>query len=333
MQDLWIQRARSAALAMCLASTIALPATGQILPASFVDQRISVKPKLPDGRHVHFYTDTGGGFNAITEALVAQYGWPVETEAADGQTAKFTPMPDWVSDASIPTADLNNFLKGRLFVVPSETLNVTGTEALDGFLGGRWHAGKVISWHYPQETMTILSTAPVEDGRFRSAPATLQKTPDGQYTTAFPRVEISIQNETHSVLFDTGATAVISEAARKVLASETVTVGISYMSAPVFDAWHEDHPDWRYIADGDSVTGRTEPLIEVPNVIFAGLDVGPVWFARRQEGNFETFMSQFMDAPVIGAIGGSLFGRLHVVLDYPQETVYVRLADQDVTPQ
>lgn len=60
-------------------------------------------------------------------------------------------------------------------------------------------------------------------------------------------------------------------------------------------------------------------MIEVPRIIVAGLASGPVWFTVRPDANFSTYMSKWMDRPIVGALGGSGLRYFRVVADYPHE--------------
>jgi hypothetical protein len=62
--------------------------------------------------------------------------------------------------------------------------------------------------------------------------------------------------------------------------------------------------------------GTGARMIEVPDVRIAGFEVGPIWFTERPNKNFREMMSQSMNAPVEGAIGGNAFATLRMTVDY-----------------
>ena len=66
------------------------------------------------------------------------------------------------------------------------------------------------------------------------------------------------------------------------------------------------------------------PMILVPSVRLAGVDLGPAWFTRRADANFGDFMSRWTDRPVVGALGGSAFAHAELTLDYPAARLAVR---------
>jgi hypothetical protein len=139
----------------------------------------------------------------------------------------------------------------------------------------------------------------------------------GRRKTHFPRVEIRVDGEPLEVLLDTGAETLLTDAALRSVGDDLPAFRASSMiQASVFDAWHRRHPDWRWIDDAETVTHA--PMIQVPGVEIAGYTVGPVWFTRRPDANFTTFMSSMMDAPVVGSIGGNALGAFRMTIDYPR---------------
>lgn len=49
------------------------------LPSKFENNLIYLNPKLNDGTTVLFFTDTGGGWNAISKELSDKYQWKLES--------------------------------------------------------------------------------------------------------------------------------------------------------------------------------------------------------------------------------------------------------------
>ncbi|MCK0069419.1 hypothetical protein [Kordiimonas laminariae] len=258
----------------------------------------------------------------VDVVLAHKYDWPLEKEFRGTRTFKITPMPEWHKNRSIPNAGLNNNLRNRLILVPKAQLTFLG-DNYDGFLGGKWHAEKIIEWNYIKHTMAFHSSIDRTNiADLKSIPAPILKNAFGNYVTAFPRIEITVDGTVHSMLFDTGATIKVSSSTQVMLGAKGSLVGASYMIASIFDEWHNKHPDWRYIEEGDLILGKPLPLIEVPKIEIAGLEVGPVWFARRPDKNFVEGMGPFMDQPIDGAVGGSLLQYFRVIMDYPDERAY-----------
>src|SRR5438132_2620096 len=135
-----------------------------------------------------------------------------------------------------------------------------------------------------------------------------------------PRLVITIDGESVESLLDTGAEFWPSPEALRVMDDQTPgEQATSFVSADLFERWRTAHPDWRVIAVGCQRT--REAIIEVPEVQVAGLKAGPVWFLRRESGNF-TWMSSYMDKPIVASVGGNFLRNFRVTLDYPAALAY-----------
>ncbi|MEC8328613.1 MAG: hypothetical protein VX100_21375 [Pseudomonadota bacterium] len=291
---------------------------GKELPAKFDNQLIYLIPTLDSGEEITFFTDTGGGFNAIAQDFHTKYKWPTITEKEGDETLLLTPMPNYKLNKGIPLGGLNNFMKGNLFLVNREEI-----DGKDGFLGGRWHAEKVIGFNYLNRTMAVYTEIQSLNIKpFTKIELGFQKDSSGNYTTAFPSIEITVENEIIPMLFDTGATAHLSNNAQKTLNTKAQKIGTSFISASTFERWRQSNPQWLVIENGDLLAG--ESMIQVPKLSIAGKTIGPVWFTRRQDHNFHSYMSSMMDRKIDGAIGGSLLKYLHVIVDYPNEVAYIK---------
>lgn len=288
------------------------------LPSEFINDRILLTPELPDGTQLQFFTDTGGGPNIIDKALHAKYQWPTIELKADDKVVTLSQMPPFNTGKGIPQGGLNNFMKGHLFLAEKDKLN-----SYDGFLGGRWHAEKVISFNYPQQQISILKKlSPSTVKTFNKTPLGFQKNQQGQYTTAFPSIDIKVGERIIPTLFDTGASAQLSDSAKSILKTDAQLVGTSFISATIFDNWKKENPEWEFIEKAD--LSLNQDMIKVPKLTLAGKEIGPVWFTRRPDPNFHQFMSSMMDRKVEGAIGGSALKYVHVIVDYPNEVAYVK---------
>lgn len=305
--------AAAAPTAMAAAETAVEPAAApaaerQVLPSSFEHNRIILTPAV-DGRVLRFYTDTGGGFNAVTGAVVEALSLPTEEVTADGQTMRMAPFPDFDTGASIPPPP-PYFMDGRLAVADPAML-----KGLDGFLGGRWHADRILELDYPAKRIAVLSA--VGDSPGTCVPLGFQEQ-DGQRTTHFPSIDVSVDGEVLPMLFDTGAMATTTDTSAPVFGVlPGDAIGASFIEHAVFERWRQANPDWRVLDAADAVGPQPRQMIEVPEVTIAGHTVGPVWFAERPEGAFQQWMSSMMDRPVWGALGGSGLRHFRVVLDYP----------------
>ncbi len=292
------------------------------LPTEFSHNQIYLTPQLTNDHTLRIFTDTGGGWNAMRQSLYKQYQWPTDVITENGQSMEMAALPAFKAGASIPGPGINNALNGKVFVV--DDVELTKLDQIDGFLGGRWHAEKVLSFNYLTQQMHLLAKANELDlTQFNKIKLGFQKNAQGNYTMAFPSLNIKVKGQVIPVLFDTGASAYLSDNAKKQLKVTASKVGTSFMAASVFDKWRSENPDWPVIDGADRMA--KEAMILVPEVEIDGKKVGPVWFTRRQDKNFHQFMSSMMDTQVDGAIGGSLLQYTHIVVDYPNEVAYIKL--------
>ncbi|MEM0994156.1 MAG: hypothetical protein AAGI49_14045 [Bacteroidota bacterium] len=264
------------------------------------------------GDTLTFYTDTGGG-KIIYPSAAEKLKLKVK-EVKNG-------------DEVLESVDLGKALKARQLpptIGPNFIYRIKKPiqEEVDGMLGANWFADKIWRFDYRNQTLHWLKKV-----NWKELPTEHQvelgfmKNIFGKKATHFPRLPIIVGKDTIQMLFDTGATAFLSDTARTYF-DGAKTAGTSFMSAAIFDNWRTNHPDWRFITKGDAMIG--EDMIEVPQITIANQTVGPVWFARRKNENFSEFMSQWMDEPIQGAIGGSCFQYFStILLDYQAELVLI----------
>lgn len=290
--------------------------TRTVVPALFEHQRILLTPRLVNGATIVFYTDTGGGLNMVRDDIAQRLGLrPGADVEEEGQPPlKTAEWPAFADGASIPPAEHDSYLQGRLAVVPAEGFG-EGPMLNEGFLGSRWFAGRVWEFDYPNSTLSVLQgwTPPATA---RSTPLTMLP----KRNMYWPRIQVEIDGEQLDMLFDTGAELRLGADGAKALGhAEGARVAGSFITARQYRKWRDAHPDWPVALKGDGGM----PMIQVANVRIAGADTGPAWFAARPDRNFTEYMSSMTDAPVEGAIGGSAFARLKMVADYPAQVLYV----------
>ena len=128
---------------------------------------------------------------------------------------------------------------------------------------------------------------------------------------------IEINGEVIDVLFDTGATIILSDSGKKQMNTDALTIGGSFIAASIFDKWRKEHPEWKYFKEAD----KNGDVIKVPIVKIGGIEVGPVLFSKRPDDDWSKGMIRTMDKIVKGAIGGSAFKYLKVTVDYNSELI------------
>lgn len=283
------------------------------LPTEYTAGRFYLVPETRDGIRLRLYTDTGGG-DFLWQSAATLLG--LETYSVTGANeAAVVDMPEFKPEAWIPSISVNDDprsseFRGRLLV----NADKPGKDS-DGTLGQAWFGGRIWTFDYPGQRMLLE-----EDGKTISSgsavPVGFPLNPDGRRGTNFPSIEATVEGDTFAFLFDTGATAYLTEEARSKLGGPPKHA-TCFVTAHVFDRWRDRYPKCRFLESGDR-NADGQPMIEVPSVTIAGLDSGPVWFTRRPDSNFHEWMSSMMDRKVEGALGGSLLQYFRVTLDYPR---------------
>lgn len=303
---------RSILMASSLVSAPLLAVERQPVPAEFLHDQVWVTPSVK-GERLRFFTDTGGGWNAIAAPLVERLAMP--REAVEG--GELVPWPAFDDGATIPQPP-PHFMGGRLAVAPMDKLF-----GGDGFLGGRWFADGVWEFDYGTATLHRLDGFVADPAHAHRATLGFQTNVAGQRTTHFPSIEVTVDGEVLPMLYDSGATATITASSAAVFGVAPGTnIGTSFIENAVFERWVKAHPDWKVIEAADQKGPQQRRMIEVPSITVAGHTVGPVWFAEQPPGSFQKYMAGMMDKPTWGALGGSGLKYFRVVLDYPGAAAY-----------
>lgn len=271
---------------------------------TFLHNRIFLDYIDEKGDTIRFFTDTGGGK-------------VIYPKAAEGLDLKIDSIVN--GDQIIELIDLSTaFKKANLPIPLGANFVFRGDSPLKagnvGMLGAHWFGNKIWNFNYHEKTLNIVDSINWSDFP-KNELTTIGFLQDslGNNLTHFPSIPIIVDGDTIQTLFDTGATALLSEEAQEKFGAKTV--GTSFIIASIFDKWQAQHPDWEIIKKGDQML--EEDLIKVPQVTIGGHQVGPVWFAKRKDENFTQFMSQWMDQTVEGAVGGSCLQYFSTILiDY-----------------
>lgn len=301
-----MHRSAQTAIVLSLLTGFALPCqAGVELPARFEANRIVLVPRTADGTTLEFYTDSGGGFNAISPAAASRL-----MSRRVGVREKI-PFPEFDPAASIPSNPL--FEQGRLVVADFSRIG-----PYDGFLGGRWFGDRIWELDYLRQRIALHDRySPSAEAAAHAVRLGFQTDASGARTTHFASLPIEVDEREILVLFDTGATATITDGAADAFDVPSGTsVGTSFITQSIFEDWMRAHADWPVVPDADRGVENAD-MIRVPAVTVGGHTVGPVWFAVRPDRNFTEGMSQWTDRTVHGAIGGSAFRYFRIVIDYP----------------
>jgi hypothetical protein len=189
-----------------------------------------------------------------------------------------------------------------------------------GMLGGPWFANRCWEFDNSAGTMRLLP-----NGNLPEVAAThriklgFQADENGKHTSHFPRITVHVDGEPVELLFDTGATTDLTESALAFIDDGLPAPrATGFITKSVAERWRIAHPEWRTIDAAEQGSGAS--MIEVPSLTVAGHVVGPVWFTLRPDANFHSYMGQWMDRQIDGALGGNAFAGLRITVDYLSET-------------
>ncbi len=319
---------RYAGLAVGLAACQTPPDMVRVMPALFEEHRVYVRPITDHGDTLVFYTDTGGGTNMLYAPVAASLNLPQTAAPWGADTVMTSEWPTWITDASIPaTSDTTGPFGRRLMIVPFEgTAAVLQDSGDAGFLGRLWFADRVWTFDYPARQLSLRPPGnhPEHESDQRITLG-FQVDSAGRRTWHFPRIRVTVLADTLDLLFDTGATMLLTDSARAEIGDDRpARRAASFISAVVFDGWRKDHPTWHVV---ENATSFGAAIIEVPAVDIAGHLVGPVWFERRPARTFERNMSRMMDRQIVGALGGNALGFFRVTIDYPNAVAIFQRPD------
>lgn len=281
------------------------------LPVKYDEHRFYVQPVTADGVTLNFFTDTGGGLFVFSD-VVERLKPPVQKTESENPPST-TALPNFKPNASIP-APLGN--RGRLFIAPAVERNWM-SQNWSGMLGQQWFAGRTWTFDYPNRQLLLRADGdlPKQKEKHRVALG-FQTNRAGARQTNFPRIQVVIDGETIDLLFDTGASTKLTDAALTALNDQRPAVrATSFITASVFEKLRKRHPNWRVIENAENGSGQA--MIEVPEISVAGYQVEHIWFTKRPDKNFHEYMSQWMDKTVEGALGGNALHFFRITVDYP----------------
>jgi hypothetical protein len=310
-----------------LLAALSAPNAAALVPTHFEAGRVFATPATKTGKPLKFFVDTGGGANLLCRSAAERVGVAVDPLKLEGDEAaelgenagKAKPA---FRDNSIPA----NADGDASFLVVDCSRGPMGSGMGDGLLSSRWFGGRVWTFDYAAQTLTL-------EGADWRAPKAAHTTPMGLRAKStegpafsMPRLTIRVDGHDLDVLLDTGATGHPTADAESAQGAGAVDGyrATSFITKSTFDAWHAAHPDWAVVDRGDDIFAPkfVARLIRVPSVEIAGWSVGPVWFTERPDGAFRQMMSSMTDKPVEGAIGGNALKHFAITLDYPRGAAY-----------
>jgi len=280
--------------------------------------RIFLYPVTESGYQIEFYTDSGGGGMFLSPDVSNDLDLPTNKKVTvDGKEITVVPFPTFREGFSIPSG-----VQVKDLILISDI--PWGKAWGKGFLGQSWFADRVWLLDYVNKEMGYLSdTSSYDTTGFTCTNIWFKENQTGKREYAFPRIQAKIDGETLDFLFDTGAMVNLTDHALETLNNgEEVFRGTSFITRSIFENWRLRHPEWVVIENADRYAN--DAMIQVPMVEVAGLQVGPVWFTRRNDANFHENMSRWMDKRIEGALGGSVFKYFTIIVDYPNAKAFFK---------
>jgi len=304
------------------------------VPIDFIDNRFFARWHLRTGGELRLILDTGGGLDRLTTGAVSTLGLKPDTSTVEGQTMTWVRFSHSLGDPLFPAIRNNDYYDSigradtsRARVLAGQpgdgsdqffsSISPAGVR-IDGFLGRKWFGERVWTLDYLGHRLLFHGAEPPTSVPAQCwMPLGFQVDSAGHHTSDFPRVRALVDGDSVDFLFDVGATVSLTDSARGLIMPLEGTVrGASFIIHTRFEQWHARHPDWVVIMNSDRQF-RVR-MIRVPMIEVGGQKIGPVWFSERPDASFHQFMSQWMDVPIDGALGGSAWRYLTVVLDYPR---------------
>ena len=302
---------------------------GILLPSRFIDgARFYVKIATTKGDTLLGFSDTGGGFTAVFPQAVEKYNLDnlLKTVSLGNQSMQYIPFSDLVADKRIPpiATNLNLPLKESIFMVPD--LKILGEDGAmflksipqDAFLGQHFFMGKAWTFDYPNQKIWV--NTPID----RNNPANknvqvagFKKDAQGNKLFGHPSMKVIIDGDTLDMLFDTGASFILTDSARAQLNSLKTSLAGSFIARSVYNKWISNHPLWKIYKNADMNTN----IIEVPTITIGEYTVGPVLFSVRPDEAWSKNMISSMDKVVKGALGGSALKYFKVKIDYNNDLI------------
>jgi hypothetical protein len=289
------------------------------LPATLEQLRFIVHARTQGGQVLDLVTDTAGGTNISTigaDKLGWKYTAPKDPRVEAAGSARWPAFAGaWIPP---PAPDAHGAVDMPILVPPRGVV-------LDGMLGVRWFAGRTWEWNYPAGTLRLLPAGALPEVDASHVLAMAFKGGTSGQATSFARIPARVDGVELQFLFHTGVTFRPSPTAATAMGDPSISQRAgSFIALGVMKGWRERHPDWPFVARGDSGA----PMIQVPDVEIAGWHTGPVWFAARADDAFHQYLDGVTDRPVDGALGGNAYATFRITADYPS----ARLAFEQLAP-
>lgn len=230
----------------------------QQLPATLKDGRFYLKIPSVAGDTVLGFCDTGGGYTAIYEHVIKRLGLGnnVKSVSIEGEQTRYLPAKDVIHDQTIPLPEIivnyKPFISESFFQVADDK---EGTGFLkyvphDAFLGQFFYIHH--AWTFDYLKGKLLINTPITKTDINTQVLGFKKDKSGNKRFGHPSMKIMVDGKSIDVLFDTGASFLLSEAGKTGLHTAQASAGGSFIAQSVFDRWRKDHPEWKIIERANS---------------------------------------------------------------------------------
>lgn len=313
----------------------AVPASPQLLASHFQDgERFYLKIPRQGGGTLMAFCDTGGGLSMLIPG--AEQDNDLHSKLHYGVVKGLLPVKyllfedlvgtsDYPQPHALPSQSLRTPFKRvtqPYLIIPPMNAEMkfmtTCMPEMQAFMGQSFFLGKAWTFDYKKQEVwvhTPLHASAANDPDV--LPLGFKKNQHQSKIFGHPSLTIEVDGEAIDVLFDTGATMVLSSAGKQSLGTDQATLGGSFIAVSIYNKWRAEHPDWPHYPGAD-LAGS---VIEVPRVRVGGHEVGPVRFASRPDENWSQGMIASMDRVVRGAIGGTLLKHFKITADYNTELI------------
>jgi hypothetical protein len=306
-----------------------------LLPSLFINgERFYIKIPSSLGDTLLAFGDSGGGISILLPQAVEKKHLQAKLKSGIFQgimPVNYVLFKDLVNNRNVPPPfplriynirrPFSRVAEPFLLVPPNEGEVKRITKFMpdmDIFLGQNFFMGKAWTIDYIHQQIWVNTPLNSNDeGKPGVQKIGFKKNRNRENVFGHPSMIIEVNGEVIDVLFDTGASILLSDSGKKQMNTDALTIGGSFIAASIFDKWRKDHPEWKYYKEAD----ERSDVIEVPIVKIGGIEVGPVLFSKRPDEDWSKGMIRTMDKIVKGAIGGSAFKYLKVTIDYNSELI------------
>lgn len=247
----------------------------------------------------HAWVDTGGGAVLFSAGLARELGLKPAGKPIHEEGHVLAPV-------DVPIVRIGGeqvtLVKGEAFIAIDEPKTLSGSDA-QMQLPGRMLRDHVVTFDYPERTFTVAEKSHAD------MPGTPIKTSIGK--SGMPVVWLSVAGKTEGFLLDTGGQ-------------------FSMVSLAKLRDWAKRNPAWKHVTGAygpanmllaQETQGIMLRIGEMKWGPFAIHDAGAV---SRPAGVYEKWMSQMLEQPVVGSIGGNVLRDFRITIDYPNGKVYLQ---------